>query len=59
MNRFKALKLKILLRLFVMFDVLLSEKFELTIWDKEGNQKSKKTTFSKSEINNKIDSKTL
>lgn len=47
----KAMKMKFLLRLFAMFDVIFSEKFELITWNKKGEQKSN-TKFSKSEIDN-------
>jgi len=47
----KAMKLKFWFRLFAMFDVLFSEKFELITWNKKGEQKSK-TKFSKTEIDN-------
>lgn len=46
----KALRIKLFLRLTAIFDVMFSEKFELTTWDKEGNRKSK-TTFWRKEIN--------
>ncbi|TVZ59240.1 hypothetical protein NA63_1767 [Flavobacteriaceae bacterium MAR_2010_105] len=48
---FKAMKLKFWLRLFAMFDVIFSERFELTTWNKKGEQKAK-TKFCKSEIDN-------
>ena len=48
---FKAMKLKFWFRLFAMIDVLFSERFELTTWNKKGEQKSK-TKFCKSEIDN-------
>jgi len=46
---FKAWKLKFCFRLFAMFDVLFAERFELTTWNKKGEQKAK-TKFCKSEI---------
>ena len=48
---FKAMKLKFWFRLFAMIDVLFAEKFELTTWNKKGEQKAK-TKFSKTEIDN-------
>ena len=48
---FKGMKIKFWLRLFAMFDVLFSEKFELITWNKKGEQKAK-TKFSKTEIDN-------
>jgi hypothetical protein len=48
---FKAMKLKFWFRLFAMFDVLFAERFELTTWNKKGEQKAK-TKFCKSEIDN-------
>ncbi len=48
---FKAMKLKFWFRLFAMFDVLFAEKFELTTWNKKGEQKAK-TKFWKTEIDN-------
>ena len=48
---FKAIKLKFWFRLFAMFDVLFAERFELTTWNKKGEQKSK-TKFCKTEIDN-------
>jgi hypothetical protein len=48
---FKAMKLKFGFRLFAMFDVLFAERFELTTWNKKGEQKAK-TKFCKSEIDN-------
>ena len=48
---FKAMKLKFWFRLFAMFDVLFAERFELTIWNKKGEQKAK-TKFCKNEIDN-------
>lgn len=50
-SHIKPMKLKFLLRLFAMLDVLFADKFELTTWDKKGEQKSK-TRFSKTEIDN-------
>lgn len=47
----RATKMKFWFRLFAMFDVLFAEKFELTTWNKKGEQKAK-TKFSKSEIDN-------
>lgn len=46
----KSFKIKFFLRLSAVFDVIFSEKFELTTWDKKGNRKSK-TTFWRKEIN--------
>ena len=48
---FKAMKLKFWFRLFAMFDVLSAERFELTTWNKKGEQKAK-TKFCKTEIDN-------
>jgi hypothetical protein len=48
---FKAIKLKFWFRLFAMFDVLFAERFELTTWNKKGEQKAK-TKFCKTEIDN-------
>lgn len=48
---FKAMKLKFWFRLFAMFDVLSAERFELTTWNKKGEQKVK-TKFCKTEIDN-------
>ena len=48
---FKAMKLKFWFRLFAMFDVLFSERFELTTYNKKGEQKAK-TKFCKTEIDN-------
>lgn len=48
---FKAMKLKFWFRLFAMFDVLFAERFELTTWNKKGEQKAK-TKFCKAEIDN-------
>lgn len=48
---FKAMRMKFLFRLFAMFDVLFAERFELTTWNKKGEQKAK-TKFCKSEIDN-------
>ena len=48
---FKAMKLKFWFRLFAMINVLFAEKFELTTWDKKGEQKAK-TKFCKTEIDN-------
>jgi hypothetical protein len=48
---FKAMRLKFLFRLFSMFDVLFAERFELTTWNKKGEQKAK-TKFCKTEIDN-------
>lgn len=48
---FKAMKLKFWFRLFAMFDVLFAERFELTTWNKKGEQKAK-TKFCKTEIDN-------
>jgi hypothetical protein len=48
---FKAIKLKFWFRLFAMLDVLFAERFELTTWNKKGEQKAK-TKFCKSEIDN-------
>lgn len=47
----KSMKLKFWFRLLAMLDVLLVEKFELTTWNKKGEQKSK-TKFCKTEIDN-------
>jgi hypothetical protein len=48
---FKAMKLKFWFRLFAMFDVLFAERFELTTWNKKGEQKAK-AKFCKTEIDN-------
>ena len=48
---FKAMKLKFWFRLFAMFDVLFAERFELTTWNRKGEQKAK-TKFCKTEIDN-------
>ena len=48
---FKAMKLKFWFRLFAIFDVLFAERFELTTWNKKGEQKAK-TKFCKTEIDN-------
>ena len=48
---FKSMKLKFWFRLFAMFDVLFAERFELTTWNKKGEQKAK-TKFCKTEIDN-------
>ena len=45
------MKLKFWFRLFAMFDVLFAERFELTTWNKKGEQKAK-TKFCKNEIDN-------
>ena len=50
-HSFKAMKLKFWFRLFAMFDVLFAERFELTTWNKKGEQKAK-TKFCKTEIDN-------
>lgn len=47
----KAWKLKFWFRLFAVLDVLFAERFELTTWNKKGEQKAK-TKFDKSEIDN-------
>lgn len=51
MNYFKAMKMMFWFRLLSVFDVLFSERFELTTWNKKGEQKSK-TKFCKKEIKN-------
>lgn len=51
MYSFKAMKLKFWFRLYAMFDVLFAERFELTTWNKKGEQKAK-TKFCKTEIDN-------
>jgi hypothetical protein len=48
---FKAMKLKFWFRLFAIIDVLFAERFELTTWNKKGEQKAK-TKFCKTEIDN-------
>ncbi len=50
---FKAIKTIFWFRFFSVFDVLFSERFELTTWDKEGRQTSK-TKFSRREIKEKL-----
>ena len=47
----KKFRLKLFLRLSAILDVIVSEKFELTTWDKKGRQTSK-TKFCKTDINN-------
>ena len=49
----KAFWLKFLFRFFAVYDVIFSEKFELTTWNKSGKQTAK-TKFWKSEIEENI-----
>ena len=48
---FKAMKLKFWFRLFTRSDILFAERFELTTWNKKGEQIAK-TKFCKNEIDN-------
>jgi hypothetical protein len=50
---FKAFKYKFTLRTLAVFDVLFAHKFELKVWDKEGQLKAR-TRFCKTEINEKL-----
>jgi hypothetical protein len=48
-NLIKRFSTKFILRFFAVLDVLFSDKFEMTVWDKDGRQRSL-TRFCKSEI---------
>ena len=52
-NKMKALIRIFWFRFFAVFDVLFSEKFELTTWNKDGFQTSQ-TKFWRSEIKKNI-----
>lgn len=49
--RMKSFMMIFWFRIFAVYDVLFSEKFELTTYNKSGRQTAK-TQFCKSEINN-------
>lgn len=54
----KAMRLKFLLRFYAVFEVIFSERFELTTWYNNGQQKSK-TKFCKNEIDSAARNRTL
>jgi hypothetical protein len=54
----KAIRLKFLLRFYAVFEVIFSERFELTTWYNNGQQKSK-TKFCKNEIDSAVKNRTL
>ena len=52
------MRLKFLLRFYAVFEVIFSERFELTTWYDNGQQKSK-TKFCKNEIDSAARNQTL
>ena len=52
------MRLKFLLRFYAVFDVVFSDRFEITTWYNNGQQKSK-TKFCKNEIDNAAKNQTL